>query len=160
MNEGFDVCLEMSGHPSDLGDIFTHSSHGAKVSLLGIFPESFQVDWDKVIFKGLVLKGIYGRELFETWYKMSSMIRAGLDTSPIITHRFPVADFVEAFEMMRSGRLQTPPRHSEHFSPPHSCQIASIPSSPPALPYLQKPQSQIILQPLDLPSFLRLDQRN
>jgi threonine 3-dehydrogenase len=103
MKEGFDVCLEMSGHPSAMTDILSHSSNGAKVSLLGIFPDSFPIDWDKVIFKGLVLKGIYGREMFETWYKMSTMIRAGLDTSSIITHRFPANDFQEAFDIMLSG---------------------------------------------------------
>lgn len=104
MREGFDVALEMSGHPSGLNDILEHTSNGAKVSLLGIFPGAFPVDWDKVIFKGLVLKGIYGREMFETWYKMTSMIRAGLDTSPVITHRFPVDDFAEGFRVMMSGQ--------------------------------------------------------
>ncbi len=104
MKEGFDVGLEMSGHPSGLNDILNHTSNGAKVSLLGIFPDKVAIDWDKVIFKGLVLKGIYGREMFETWYKMSSMIRAGLDISPVITHRFPVADFKKGFETMMSGQ--------------------------------------------------------
>ncbi len=104
MNEGFDVCLEMSGHPSGLNDILTHSSNGAKVSLLGIFPEPVSIDWDKVIFKGLVLKGIYGREMFETWYKMTSMIRAGLDISAVITHRYHYTDFTEAFETMLPGQ--------------------------------------------------------
>ncbi|MCW1884135.1 L-threonine 3-dehydrogenase [Luteolibacter flavescens] len=104
MKEGFDVALEMSGHPSGLNDILNHTSNGAKVSLLGIFPDKVAIDWDKVIFKGLVLKGIYGREMFETWYKMSSMIRAGLDISPVITHRFPIADFKKGFETMMSGQ--------------------------------------------------------
>ncbi len=104
MKEGFDVGLEMSGHPSGLNDILNHTSNGAKVSLLGIFPDKVAIDWDKVIFKGLVLKGIYGREMFETWYKMSSMIRAGLDISPVITHRFPVDDFKLGFETMMSGQ--------------------------------------------------------
>jgi threonine 3-dehydrogenase len=104
MKEGFDVGLEMSGHPSGLTDILNHTSNGAKVSLLGIFPEKVAIDWDKVIFKGLILKGIYGREMFETWYKMSSMIRAGLDISPVITHRFPVDDFKLGFETMMSGQ--------------------------------------------------------
>ncbi|QJE96914.1 L-threonine 3-dehydrogenase [Luteolibacter luteus] len=104
MKEGFDVGLEMSGHPSGLNDILNHTSNGAKVSLLGIFPDKVAIDWDKVIFKGLILKGIYGREMFETWYKMSSMIRAGLDISPVITHRFPVADFKLGFETMMSGQ--------------------------------------------------------
>ena len=104
MKEGFDVGLEMSGHPSGLTDILNHTSNGAKVSLLGIFPDKVAIDWDKVIFKGLILKGIYGREMFETWSKMSSMIRAGLDISPVITHRFPVADFKLGFETMMSGQ--------------------------------------------------------
>ncbi|MEK7951032.1 L-threonine 3-dehydrogenase [Luteolibacter soli] len=104
MKEGFDVALEMSGHPSGLTDILNHTSNGAKVSLLGIFPDKVAIDWDKVIFKGLILKGIYGREMFETWYKMSSMIRAGLDISPVITHRFPVAEFKKGFETMMSGQ--------------------------------------------------------
>ena len=104
MREGFDIGLEMSGHPSGLNDILEHSSNGARVSLLGIFPEKVAIDWDKVIFKGLVLKGIYGREMFETWYKMGSMVRAGLDVSPVITHRFPVDQFAEGFETMISGQ--------------------------------------------------------
>ena len=104
MKEGFDVCLEMSGHPSGLRDILEHSSNGAKVSLLGIFPEQVAIDWDKVIFKGLILKGIYGREMFETWYKMSSMIRAGLDISPVITHRYPFTEFAQGFATMMSGQ--------------------------------------------------------
>lgn len=104
MNEGFDVCLEMSGHPSGLNDILTHSSNGAKVSLLGIFPENVAIDWDKVIFKGLILKGIYGREMFETWYKMTSMIRAGLDIAPVITHRYHYTEFEKGFATMLSGQ--------------------------------------------------------
>ena len=104
MKEGFDVALEMSGHPSGLNDILEHTSNGAKVSLLGIFPGAFPIDWDKVIFKGLLLKGIYGREMFETWYKMTSMIRAGLDISPVITHRFDARDFAEGFRVMMGGQ--------------------------------------------------------
>jgi threonine 3-dehydrogenase len=104
MREGFDVGLEMSGHPSGLHDILEHTSNGAKVSLLGIFPEKVAIDWDKVIFKGLILKGIYGREMFETWYKMSSMLRAGLDISPVITHRYPFTRFEDAFATMISGQ--------------------------------------------------------
>ena len=103
MKEGFDIGLEMSGHPSGLADILEHSSHGARISLLGIFPDKLEIDFDKVIFKGLILKGIYGREMFETWYKMSSMIRAGLDPTAVITHEFPIADFEEAFQTMLSG---------------------------------------------------------
>jgi threonine 3-dehydrogenase len=104
MNEGFDVCLEMSGNPSGLNDILTHSSNGAKVSLLGIFPDNVAIDWDKVIFKGLILKGIYGREMFETWYKITSMIRAGLDISPVITHKYHYTEFAKGFETMLSGQ--------------------------------------------------------
>ena len=104
MKEDFDVGLEMSGHPSGLNDILEHTSNGAKVSLLGIFPEKVAIDWDKVIFKGLIIKGIYGREMFETWYKMSSMIRAGLDISPVITHRYHFPEFAKGFEMMMSGQ--------------------------------------------------------
>ena len=79
-------------------------SKGAKVSLLGIFPEPVAIPWDLVIFKGLILKGIYGREMFETWYKMSSMIRAGLDISPIITHQFHYTEYETAFQTMISGQ--------------------------------------------------------
>ena len=104
MKEGFDIGLEMSGHPSGLADILEHTSHGGRVSLLGIFPDKLEIDFEKVIFKGLVLKGIYGREMFETWYKMSSMVRAGLDPSAVITHEFPVTKFEEAFETMLSGK--------------------------------------------------------
>jgi threonine 3-dehydrogenase len=103
MTEGFDIGLEMSGHPSGLNDMLEHSSNGAKISLLGIFPEKVAIDWDKVIFKGLILKGIYGREMFETWYKMSSMVRAGLDISPVITHQFHYTEFAKGFETMLSG---------------------------------------------------------
>lgn len=104
MNEGFDVALEMSGHPSGLNDILQHTSNGAKVSLLGIFPDNVAIDWDKVIFKGLILKGIYGREMYETWYKMTSMIRAGMDTSAVITHKMHYTEFEEGFQTMLSGQ--------------------------------------------------------
>ena len=104
MKEGFDVAMEMSGHPDGLRDILKHCSNGAKVSLLGIFPEEFSIDWDQVIFKGLVLKGIYGREIYETWYRMTSMIRAGLDVTEVITHRFNCEDFEKGIEVMESGK--------------------------------------------------------
>ncbi len=104
MTEGFDVGFEMSGHPSGLNDMLEHSSNGARISLLGIFPEKVAINWDKVIFKGLILKGIYGREMYETWYKMNSMVRAGLDISPVITHRFHYTDFAKGFETMLSGQ--------------------------------------------------------
>lgn len=103
MKEGFDVAFEMSGHPNGMHDILEHTSNGARVSLLGIFPETFAIDWDKVIFKGLILKGIYGREMFETWYRMTSMIRAGLDISPVITHRFHYSEFQKGIDAMISG---------------------------------------------------------
>ncbi len=104
LREGFDVGLEMSGHPSGLNDLLNYTSNGAKISLLGIFPEPVAIDWDKVIFKGLEIKGIYGREMFETWYKMSSMVKAGLDVSKIITHRFHYTDFEKGFAAMLSGQ--------------------------------------------------------
>lgn len=104
MNEGFDVCLEMSGAPSCLKDILDNTCNGAKVSLLGIQPGDAPVDWDKIIFKGLMLKGIYGREMFETWHKMDKMVRGGLDIAPIITHRLPYTEFKEGFDAMNTGR--------------------------------------------------------
>lgn len=104
MREGFDVGLEMSGHPSGLNDILEFSSNGAKIALLGIFPDKIPIDWDKVIFKGLTLKGIYGREMFETWYQMSSLIKGGLNIEPVITHRYHYSDFKEGFATMLSGQ--------------------------------------------------------
>ncbi len=104
MKEGFDVSLEMSGAPGALTDILENACHGGKVALLGIFPEPAAIDWDKVIFNGLTIKGIYGREMYETWYKMTAMIQSGLDISPVITHRFSYSDFQEAFSVMRSGQ--------------------------------------------------------
>lgn len=104
MNEGFDVCLEMSGAPSCLKDILDNTCNGAKVSLLGIQPGDAPVDWDKIIFKGLMLKGIYGREMFETWHKMDKMVRGGLNIAPIITHRLPYTEFKEGFDAMNTGR--------------------------------------------------------
>jgi threonine 3-dehydrogenase len=102
MKEGFDVGLEMSGSTDALESMLEHMFHGGKVALLGLLGQG-AIDWDYVIFNGLTLKGIYGRQIFETWYKMTSMIQTGLDISPIITHRFPYTDFQEAFELMRSG---------------------------------------------------------
>jgi len=103
MKEGFDVGLEMSGNPKALNGMIDVMSHGAKIALLGILPSGSGVDWEKVVFNGLVLKGIYGREMFETWYKMQVMVQSGLDISPLITHRFPVDQYQEAFELMKSG---------------------------------------------------------
>ena len=104
MTEGFDVGLEMSGNPEALRDLLRVMNHGGRVALLGILPRAAAIDWDQVIFKGLVLKGIYGREMFETWYKMLSMLQSGLDVTPVLTHRFPIDDFADGFEAMRSGR--------------------------------------------------------
>jgi threonine 3-dehydrogenase len=104
MQEGFDVGMEMSGNPQALRDLLKAMHHGGKVALLGIPPGDTAIDWNQVIFKGLVLKGVYGREMFETWYKMSSMIQSGLNVSPIITHHFGIDDFQEAFEVMNSGQ--------------------------------------------------------
>jgi threonine 3-dehydrogenase len=103
MKEGFDVGLEMSGNPEALRSMLSNMCHGGKVALLGILPESTPIDWDLVIFNGLTIKGIYGREMYETWYKMTVMIQSGLDISPVITHRFPYTEYKEAFEVMRSG---------------------------------------------------------
>lgn len=102
MKEGFDVGLEMSGSTDALESMLEHMFHGGKVALLGLLGQG-AIDWDYVIFNGLTLKGIYGRQIFETWYKMTAMIQTGLDISPIITHRFPYTEFQEAFELMCSG---------------------------------------------------------
>jgi threonine 3-dehydrogenase len=104
MTEGFDVGMEMSGNPSAFRDLIRTMHHGGKVALLGIPPGDMAIDWNEVIFKGLFIKGIYGREMFETWYKMSSMLQSGLDLSPIITHRFGIDDYLEAFDLMESGQ--------------------------------------------------------
>ncbi len=104
MSEGFDVGLEMSGVPSAFRQLLAKMNHGGKVALLGIPSTEMAIDWSQVIFKGLTIKGIYGREMFETWYKMASLLQAGLDLSPIITHRFPVDQFQEGFDLMRSGQ--------------------------------------------------------
>ncbi len=104
MEEGFDVGMEMSGNPQAFRDLLKSMHHGGKVALLGIPPGDTAIDWNEVIFKGLVLKGIYGREMFETWYKMSSMLQSGLNIEPIITHRYPVDEYLPAFELMESGK--------------------------------------------------------
>ncbi len=103
MKEGFDVGLEMSGNPQALCSMLENMCHGGKVALLGILPEKSAIDWDLVIFNGLTIKGIYGREMYETWYKMTAMIQSGLDIAPVITHRFRYTGYEEAFEVMRSG---------------------------------------------------------
>ncbi|HXQ31876.1 MAG TPA: L-threonine 3-dehydrogenase [Steroidobacteraceae bacterium] len=104
MEEGFDVGLEMSGVPSAFRELLRTMHHGGSVALLGIMPKDTGINWDEVIFKGLVMKGVYGREMFETWYKMSSMLQSGLDISPVITHRLPVDDYRVGFETMASGQ--------------------------------------------------------
>ena len=104
MQEGFDVGLEMSGSPAAFTQLLSVMNHGGRVAILGIFPDPVSTDWSQVIFKGLHLKGIYGREMFETWYKMTAMLQSGLKIDPIITHRMHVDDFQEGFEIMRTGR--------------------------------------------------------
>lgn len=103
IKEGFDVGLEMSGNPKAFNEMLSVMNHGGHVAILGIPPQETAIDWNQVIFKGLVLKGIYGREMFETWYKMSSLIQAGLNVNPVITHQLPVAQFQQGFDIMRSG---------------------------------------------------------
>ena len=104
MAEGFDVGLEMSGNATAFRDLLRTMHHGGSVALLGIPPDETAIDWNEVIFKGLTIKGVYGREMFETWYKMAAMLQSGLDIGPVITHRLAVADYREGFEIMRSGQ--------------------------------------------------------
>jgi threonine 3-dehydrogenase len=104
MEEGFDVGMEMSGNPQAFRDMLRTMHHGGKVAILGIPPGDMAIDWNQVIFKGLILKGVYGREMFETWYKMASMLQSGLDIGPVITHHFDIDDFQPAFELMESGQ--------------------------------------------------------
>ncbi|WP_414829216.1 L-threonine 3-dehydrogenase [Alteromonas sp. H39] len=103
MTEGFDVGMEMSGVPSAFRDMLNNMNNGGKVAMLGIPPQDVAINWNEVIFKGLTIKGIYGREMFETWYKMASLIQSGLDLTPIITHQFSVDDFQKGFDTMGSG---------------------------------------------------------
>ena len=103
MKEGFDVGLEMSGVPSAFSQMLNTMNHGGRIALLGIPPKNMEINWNDIIFKGITIKGIYGREMFETWYKMSSLIQSGLNLTPIITHHFNVLSFQEAFEKMDSG---------------------------------------------------------
>ncbi len=104
MTEGFDVGLEMSGNAQAFNDMIANVKMGAKLALLGILPPNTTIPWGNVIFKALTMKCIYGREIFETWYKMCAMLTSGLDIKPIITHRFPAKDFKEGFEVMSSGK--------------------------------------------------------
>jgi threonine 3-dehydrogenase len=102
MKEGFDIGLEMSGNSQAFKDMLANISHGGKIALLGIMPET-AIDWDYVVFNGLTIKGIYGREMFETWYKATMLIQGGIDLRPLITHRFHYTEYQNAFEIMRSG---------------------------------------------------------
>jgi threonine 3-dehydrogenase len=104
MREGFDVGLEMSGNPEAFRSMIANMCHGGKIALLGIPSEPIEIDWNTVIFNMLTIRGIYGREMYETWYKMTVMLESGLDIRPVITHRFPAAEFERGFEAMRTGR--------------------------------------------------------
>ena len=104
MTEGFDVGLEMSGAPAAFRTMLETMNHGGRIALLGIPPGDMSIDWNLVIFKGLFIKGIYGREMFETWYKMAALIQSGLDLTPVITHRYHIDEFQQGFDEMRSGR--------------------------------------------------------
>jgi len=104
MLEGFDVGFEMSGNGSAFRDMLANMSHGGKIALLGIPEHEIAIDWNTVIFNGLTIRGIYGREMYETWYKMTMMLQCGLDLRPVITHRFHYTEFEKAFEVMRSGQ--------------------------------------------------------
>ena len=103
MTEGFDVGMEMSGQPSALRDMIANLTHGGRIAMLGLPAGQIAVDWSSVVLKMLTIKGIYGREMFETWYAMSVLLQAGLDLSPVITHRFPYTQHAKAFAVARSG---------------------------------------------------------
>lgn len=104
MKEGFDVGYEMSGNEAAFNSMVDNMFHGGKIALLGLLDKDVKVDWSKIIFNGLFLKGIYGREMFETWYKMTAMLQSGLDISPVITHRYNYSEFEKGFEAMNSGK--------------------------------------------------------
>jgi threonine 3-dehydrogenase len=104
MKEGFDVGLEMSGNPAAFRDMIDNMCHGGKIAMLGIPSEPIAIDWNKIIFNMLTIKGIYGREMYETWYQMSVMLQSGLDIKPVITHRFHYSEFEKGFEVMLSGQ--------------------------------------------------------
>ena len=103
MTEGFDVGLEMSGSAAAFRDMLANMSHGAKIAMLGIPSEDMSIDWRTVIFNMLTIKGIYGREMYETWYKMTVMLQSGLDIGPVTTHRYHHTEFEKGFEVMNSG---------------------------------------------------------
>jgi threonine 3-dehydrogenase len=104
MTEGFDIGLEMSGNSGALNQMIDNMVMGGRIALLGVHPAEAKVDWNKIVFKMLHLKGIYGREMFETWYKMTALVLGGMDITPVITHRLPIAAFQEGFDLMGSGR--------------------------------------------------------
>src|SRR5262249_39155547 len=104
MREGFDVGLEMSGNPSAFRDMLANMCHGAKIAMLGISEREMAIDWNLVVFNMLTIKGICGREMYETWYKMTVMLQGGLDIHPVITHRFPYTEFQKGFDAMMSGQ--------------------------------------------------------
>ncbi len=104
MTEGFDIGLEMSGVPTAFSSMLDNMNHGGKIAMLGIPPNDVSIDWTNVIFKGLTIKGVYGREMFETWYKMVSLLQSGLNLDAIITHQFNVQDYLQGFETMGSGQ--------------------------------------------------------
>jgi len=104
MSEGFDVGLEMSGNPSGFRSMLDNMAHGGKISMLGIPDSDMAIDWNKVIFNMLTVKGIYGREIFETWYKMTVMLQSGLNLDPMVTHRLPYQEFQAGFDAMLSGK--------------------------------------------------------
>lgn len=103
MREGFDVALEMSGNPTAFREMLDNMAHGGRIAMLGIPSEEIAIDWNKVVFNMLTIKGIYGRQMYETWYMMTALLQSGLDISPVITHRFDAADYEEAFAIARSG---------------------------------------------------------
>jgi threonine 3-dehydrogenase len=104
MTEGFDVGLEMSGNPRAFRDMLANMCHGGKIAMLGIPESEIAIDWNVVVFNMLTIKGIYGREMYETWYKMTVMLQSGLDITPVITHHFHYTEFEKGFEVMKSGR--------------------------------------------------------
>ncbi len=104
MSNGFDIGLEMSGNPQAFRDMLSAMYHGGRIALLGLLPNDTSINWDDIIFKGLHVKGIYGREMFETWYKMTQMLRSGLDISGVVTHRIPIDDYQTGFDIMESGQ--------------------------------------------------------
>jgi threonine 3-dehydrogenase len=104
MREGFDVGLEMSGNPAAFRDMLANTAHGGKIAMLGIPSAEMAIDWNTVVFNMLTIKGIYGREMYETWYKMTVMLQSGLDIGPVITHHFPYTEFQQGFDVMRSGK--------------------------------------------------------